>query len=165
MPSDPYQAPNQLPFRLLNVISVLKQTLLLQGVMVHWKCQIPSYQTPIRSPSDSFQIPMRCLCIFLNLMIGAYQIPIRSPSDSHHLPFLIPQRNLIQFGANQLPISILSDSCQKKFWFINAISILNQHTTRAAQPILIFVLQQPLLLRAGGGRGGACKSSTSWGAA
>ena len=55
-----------------------------------------------------------------------------------HLPFQIPQCNLIQKGANLLPISFLSDSYQKKFWFFNAISILNQHTTRAAQPIFNF---------------------------
>ena len=81
--------------------------------MVHWKCHIPSYQTPIRFLSD----------------------PIRfneAPS------FQIPQCNLIQKGANLLPISFLSDSHQKKFWFFNAISILNQHTTRAAQPIFNF---------------------------
>ena len=39
----------------------------------------------------------------------SHQIPIRLPSSS----FQIPQRNLIQFGANQLPISLLSDPHQK----------------------------------------------------
>ena len=82
--------------------------------MVHWKCHIPSDQTPIRFLSD----------------------PIRFNAAPSF--FQIPQCNLIQKGANLLPISFPSDSYQKKIWFFNAISILNQHTTMAAQPILNF---------------------------
>ena len=81
------------------------------------------------------QIPIRCT-------FRSYQTPIRSLSDPirfNEAPsFQIPQCNLIQKGANLLPTSFLSDSHQKKFWFFNAISILNQHTARAAQPILNF---------------------------
>ena len=87
-----------------------------------------------------------------SFLSGYYQIPIRSfQIQWGTFLFQIPQCNLIQKGANLLPTSFLSDSHQKKFWFFNAISILNQHTTRAAQPILIFVLKQPLLLQGGYG--------------
>ena len=87
-----------------------------------------------------------------SFLSGSYQIPIRSfQIQWGTFLFQIPQCNLIQKGANLLPISFLSDSYQKKFWFFNAISILNQHTTRAAQPILISVLKQPLLLQGGYG--------------
>ena len=69
----------------------------------------------------------------------SYQITIRSYQIQWGtFLFQIPQCNLIQKGANLLPISFLSDSHQKKFWFFNAISILNQHTTRAAQQFFNF---------------------------
>ena len=150
MPIRSLSGSHQLPFRLLNVISVHKQPILLHGVWcagmeVLDPCLSDSYQNPIRFFSDSNEAPI--------------QIPKsngRCPSDYHQTPirlssasFQIPQCNLIQFGANQLPISLLSDSQQKKFRFINAISILNHHTSRAAQPILISVLKQPLLLQGG----------------
>ena len=176
-PSDPHQIPisYQLPFRFLNSIRcqsdahqipIRLPSASLQTPQCNFGAKTDTFiagvlwptgnvtSLPIRLLSDSHQIPSdfneapiqipkfndRCLS-------DSHQIPIRLPSSS----FQIPQRNLIQFGANQLPISLLSDSHQKIFRFINAISVLNQHTSRAAQPILIFVLKQPLLLQGGYG--------------
>ena len=104
---------HQLPFRLLNVISVIKQTRVLHGVL--W-CAGNVTFLPIRLLSDSHHIssdfnesPIQIPKFNDRCLSDSHQIPIRLPSSS----FQIPQRNLIQFGANQLPISLPSDSHQK----------------------------------------------------
>ena len=137
-----YQIPIRKKFWFFNAISILNQhTTRAAQQNFNFRAKTATFITGgLWCTGNVTFLPIR-------LLPDPYQIL----SDSmRHLPFFqIPQCNLIQKGANLLPISFLSDSYQKKFWFFNAISILNQHTTRAAQPFFNFLAKTATFITGG----------------
>ena len=90
--------------------------------MVHWKCHIPSHQTPIILLSDPIRFQRGAFLSDSSIQFDS----IRCQPASYRNP------------ARPLPA---------RATILNASSFLKQHTSSAAQPTLIFVLTLPLVLQ------------------